>query len=162
MAGCDFPPHVGDSVPENAEYRSEAIRTTNLLAREILVNKDEMLRMDVDEGAKLPATAFCLGCENASAQDAAEPGLLFTTRRQDFDIAREQDPLMHHHGVWAPALPLLPTLGRLWEAHQQDRCYVRVLGGVLMIMHSCARGGRFRKDAHSGFQRTRIGHGTSE
>lgn len=55
----------------------EAIRAPNLFTKPILVDSDERLWVEVDEGVKVQVSFF-FRYENAFAQVAVDPGLLFT------------------------------------------------------------------------------------
>ncbi|CAM9320725.1 unnamed protein product [Sphacelaria rigidula] len=84
LAGCDFLPHVsGIPFLKMWDFVLKAIRTPNLFTKAILADKDGRLRVEMDGGVKLLATVFFFRYENAFAQVATDPGILFTTCGQD-------------------------------------------------------------------------------
>ncbi|CAN0105118.1 unnamed protein product [Sphacelaria rigidula] len=87
LAGCDCLPHVsGIPFLKMWGFVLKAIRTQNLFSEAILADEDKRLRVEMDEGVKLLATVFFFRYENAFAQAATNPGILFATCGQDLTL----------------------------------------------------------------------------
>ncbi|CAN0084368.1 unnamed protein product, partial [Sphacelaria rigidula] len=80
LAGCDLLPYVS-RIPflKLWDFVLKALRKPNLFTAPIFTEEDGILRVDIDESVKLPAAMFFSRVENASAQIATDPGLLFAT-----------------------------------------------------------------------------------
>ncbi|CAM9985017.1 unnamed protein product [Sphacelaria rigidula] len=100
LAGCDFSPYVS-KIPflRLWDFVLKALRTPNLFTASIFTEEDGILRVDIDEGVKLPAAMFFFQGRKRFCANRHGAGASLRHGGVGLGVVCQQDPPVYHHST---------------------------------------------------------------